>query len=239
MSKLVMNTAPRVGDSVRFAYYDMQGVRPVVGVVTSRRFSEWMEVVATSDDGQYRAVLVSDGDCESPMDPTDYWVTSVLVSGVGWGSNYSNGDTYNDPEDRGSAWRHFDERGLDADAAFIRHMRLFHGIEVRQVNWGSDSDRALAWIEPCERERVGIPDHTPDAAVIESDVNEYNEWASGECYGYTVQERVTWRADVGGVEVTRETWEDTDESCWGFIGYRWAESEALATLNYLVNRDRS
>ena len=31
--------APKVGDSVRFAYYDRQGVRPVVGVVTSRRLS--------------------------------------------------------------------------------------------------------------------------------------------------------------------------------------------------------
>lgn len=33
-------TAPKVGDSVRFAYYDIQGVRLVVGVVTGRRFSK-------------------------------------------------------------------------------------------------------------------------------------------------------------------------------------------------------
>lgn len=35
-----MNAAPKVGDSVRFAYYDIHGVRLVVGVVTSLRFSQ-------------------------------------------------------------------------------------------------------------------------------------------------------------------------------------------------------
>lgn len=34
-----MINVAKVGDSVRFAYYDIQGVRPVVGVVTSLRFS--------------------------------------------------------------------------------------------------------------------------------------------------------------------------------------------------------
>lgn len=201
--------------------------------------SEWVEVVATSDDGRYRAVLMPDSDCTSPMTYTDSWVASVLVSGAGRGAAYSPGETYNDSENRGSAWRHFDERGLDADAAFIRYMRLFHGIEVHEVSWGSDRDRALAWVEPSEADRVGLRGSDDFDATIEYDVNEYNEWASGECYGYIVQERVTWRMDAGGVEDTYETWDDTDESCWGFIGYEYAESEALAALNHLVNRDRS
>ena len=201
--------------------------------------SEWAEVVATSDDGRYRAVLMHDGDCESPMDSSDSWVTSVLISGAGWGSAYSSGETYNDPENRESAWRHFDWRGLDADAVFIRYMLLFHGIEVHQVNWGSTDDRALVWLEPSERERVGIPDFFPDLASIEADVNEYNEWAIGECYGYVIQERVTWHADASGVEATGETWEDTDASCWGFIGYDNAEAEALAALNHLLSQGRS
>lgn len=33
-------TYVKVGDSVRFAYYDIQGVRLVVGVVTGQRFSK-------------------------------------------------------------------------------------------------------------------------------------------------------------------------------------------------------
>ena len=198
--------------------------------------SEWMEVVATSDDGQYRAVLVPDRDCESPMDSSDSWVTSVLISGAGWGSAYSSGETYNDPENRESAWRHFDWRGLDADAVFIRYMLLFHGIEVHQVNWGSTNDRALVWLEPSERERVGIPDRMPDDVVIATEVDEYNAWACGECYGYQIQESVTYFNPIHG---ERRMWEDTDASCWGFIGYEFAEAEALAALNYLVNRDRS
>lgn len=184
--------------------------------------SERAEVVATSDDGWHRVVLMHDWDCESPMDSTDSWVTSVLVSGAG-------GRSYNDPENRESAWRHFDWRVLDADAAFIRYMRLFHGIKAHQVNWGSANDRALAWLEPSERERVGIPDFWPDLALIEADVNEYNEWASGECYGYVVQERVTYFNPIHG---ERRMWEDTDESCWGFIGYEFAESEARAALKH-------
>lgn len=194
--------------------------------------SEWAEVVATSDDGRYRAVLMHDGVCESPMDSSDSWVTSVLISGAGWGSAYSSGETYNDPENRESAWRHFDWRGLDADAVFIRYMLLFHGIEVHQVNWGSTNDRALAWLEPSERGRAGIPDF----ASIEADVNAYNEWAIGECYGYVIQERVTYFNPIHG---ERRMWEDADASCWGFIGYDNAEAEALAALNHLLSQGRS
>ena len=196
--------------------------------------NEWMEVVATSGDGRHRAVLMHDIDCESPIASGDWWTTSVLALPSRWYA--ADVEAPYDPEDRESVWRHFNERGLDADAAFIRYMRLFHGIEVHQVNWGSANDRALAWLEPSERERAGIPDFWPDFAPIETSVNEYNEWASGECYGFIVQERVTWRMDAGGVEDTYETWDDTDESCWGFIGYEYAELEALAALNYLANR---
>ena len=111
--------------------------------------SEWAEVVATSDDGWYRAVLMHDGDCESPMDSSDF---------------------------------------------------------------------------------------LPDFASIEADVNAYNEWAIGECYGYVIQERVTYFNPIHG---ERRMWEDADASCWGFIGYDNAEAEALAALNHLLSQGRS
>lgn len=49
---------------------------------------------------------------------------------------------------------------------------------------------------------------------LAAEIDEYSNWAGGDCYGYVV-------TDVNGAEA---------DSCWGLIGYDYARSEALASL---------
>lgn len=48
-----------------------------------------------------------------------------------------------------------------------------------------------------------------------SEVETYNKWLNGDCWGYVI--------DENGEEI---------DSCWGFIGYDYCESEAKQNLNY-------
>lgn len=196
------------------------------------------EVVATSDDGKMRVILQPDYDCERPMDNGDWWVSSVLTytGGNRWTAS-GELEAERDPEGRLSAWQHFNSYAytltVDPDAAFIRYMRIFHDIEVFEEGWGSDRTRALAWLEPSEAERVGIPrgpGFISDRDIVEGEIQEHNRWADGECYGYRVQAKVELATIFDGEDDDSGEWEDTDDSCWGFIGHEYAEHEATEAL---------
>lgn len=205
--------------------------------------SEYVEVVETTDDGRYRVILVQDTDCESPIAAGDAWVTSVLTLDADrWGGARWN--AMRDPEDRLESLYYLLEALRDGEDAFKRYMRIFHGIEVFDVtihNGYRDTSSALAWVEPSEAERVGVNLGEGGRIVVRQEVDEYNRWADGDVWGYVVQERVTWAkipddgteyrpGDMHPMTETRETWEDTDESCFGFIGYEYAEQEAREAL---------
>lgn len=205
----------------------------------------YTEVIETSDDGRFRVVVSYDTDCESPIDAGDCWVTSVLtLEHSRWGSTWR---AAYDPESRLDMLSRLDDSYLvgtlfEPDEAFIRYMRIFHGIEVVETGWGSDGTRALAWVEPSEAERVGMPAGMA-AENIKNEVNEYNAWARGECYGYVVQKLTTWakvdpEPEGDSDRETRDEWEDTDESCWGFIGYEYAEQEARDALDYVIGESQ-
>lgn len=208
------------------------------------------DVLETTEDGRHRVILMQDEDCSSPID-TDAWLTSLIV--LGWdrgGDYYGAGEVIHDPKNRAETLRHFVTRywGSEKDAGiemFKRYMRLMQGIEVREVNLVRGyraEDTALAWVEPSEVERQGGGYTAGIDAGIDIEVGEYNRWAEGDCWGYQVQElgveeRVFYPADTSK-EVTRskgvETWRDTDESCWGFIGREYAEQEAHDALSHVV-----
>jgi hypothetical protein len=65
--------------------------------------------------------------------------------------------------------------------------------------------------------RAGWTDHGVDlcadelVAVLRSEIDEYNAWATGEVYGYIV-ERAT--------DASAEDWREV-ETCWGHIGHSW------------------
>lgn len=62
-------------------------------------------------------------------------------------------------------------------------------------------------------------------------IDEYNQWAQGECYGYQVQTHNPTCLDCMDPDDDTpqddcDGWRDTDDACWGFIGYEYAEQEA-------------
>lgn len=205
-------------------------------------------VIETSEDGRFRAVLMPDSDCESPL-VGDSWVTSVAMF------NTWSGQLARDPVGRVEAWYRFCGPGQTAAvlyrgemaSAFTHYMETFHKIEVFEVAWGAERLPALAWVEPSEAARVGFdgkiaPVNGYDAAqLVQSEVAEFNMWADGEVYGYAIQERVQWQRIGRDGEPTflaepfqMETWEGTDEGCWGLIGAESAEEEARVALARVV-----
>lgn len=190
-----------------------------------------MEVIETS--GDYRVVLEPDADCEKPMDNGDGWTASVLTYS-GW-DTWRSRTTYEamyDPQGRIDAMRYFEESEwtVEPDESFKRYMAIFHGITVFTVTVVTgEVSNALAWLEPSERERVGIPAEVTDKQALDIEIGEYNRWAQGDCWGYIVQKQVTWTTDDPNF-ADREQWEDTDDSCWGFIGLDYAEQEAREAL---------
>jgi hypothetical protein len=85
----------------------------------------------------------------------------------------------------------------------------------------------------------GIPDGKPmprgyrtDAAKqLQGVIDEYNRWATGDCYGYQVQTHNPLCIDCmdpddADPDPDCDGWTDTDDSYWGFIGWEHAEQEA-------------
>jgi len=198
-------------------------------------------VVATSDDGRFRVILEQDTDCAKPMDDDDGWVTSVLTfDGMSTWQTHTTWQAMRDPESRLDALTHFDDHVGDFNRAepeekFKRWMRLYHGIEVHDVtivNGYRHTSNGLAWVEQSELTRVGFvvlaPTDPGAKAIIDKEIAEHNHWAEGDCWGYRVQELTNWLSE----DETRsmQTWEDTGDSVWGFIGREYAEQEATEAL---------
>lgn len=63
--------------------------------------------------------------------------------------------------------------------------------------------------------------------ICRSSLEEYNAWLAGDCYGMTVEVFEVEGEQVKPVE---------DDSCWGFIGQKWAESELKCHFESEVKR---
>lgn len=80
----------------------------------------------------------------------------------------------------------------------------------------------FAFDTPEARERIGCEDWDEDRlrARIESEIETYDEYLRGECYGYVI-------TDADGEEVG---------ACWGFIGEEWCREEATEEAQAILAR---
>ena len=76
---------------------------------------------------------------------------------------------------------------------------------VTRKNWEDTQGKGVRYSPKSSRDRARA------AALIDGDVEEYSRWLNGECYGYTVTD------PRDGEQV---------DSCWGFIGFEYAEQAA-------------
>ncbi|WP_434589957.1 hypothetical protein [Streptomyces sp. A5-4] len=69
---------------------------------------------------------------------------------------------------------------------------------------------------------------------VEAEMEEYEAWATGDVWGFVVEERVGWTRDDAPDE-SMETWEYVD-SCSGFYGGTYARQQAREALAFYANR---
>lgn len=64
---------------------------------------------------------------------------------------------------------------------------------------------------------------------LRSEISTYNDWVNGDVYGYVIDR-------LAPDQEEHENGEDID-SCWGFYGYSYAESEGESALIHCANGD--
>lgn len=141
------------------------------------------------------------------------------------------------------------ERGLGS--AFGRYLKIFHNVDAWPVymydhsaislSTGSFIGRAQhaewdsgqigwAYIRPDAQKWEGMDEE----AVVSGFVETLGQWINGEVYGYVLEKNRHGRIvfdDADEDDLEYEDWDEVD-SCWGIIGYDWAETEGKQALQY-------
>lgn len=201
------------------------------------------DVVAQQGDYRVRVVPDEDG---AASDPRDY---DELVDIVTPSSLRYNVRTQH------AAFQHaHDElydRGLGG--AFGRYVKIFHNVDAFPVYMYDHSAIALsigsfigrAQHAEWDSGQIGWAYVRPDAErwddmdeekILSGFVETLGQWINGEVYGYVLEKNRHGRIVFDDDEEDDLEYEDWDEvdSCWGIIGYDWAEKEGRQALDYEI-----
>lgn len=170
------------------------------------------EILETA--GPYRVGLEADQDARNPRREFDHLCHVLTVPH----SHYIDVDDDGGPLQEG--WDRIKNR-TDAVDVFTRWARIFHGAVV-DYHTPERGPVSVWYLLPEQFSEVPDP-----LACIKAEIEEYQNWADGEVYGYIIEEAVDWvRKDNEDEEMS--TWEQVDDgSCWGFFGYKYAKESAL------------
>lgn len=192
----------------------------------------------TTDKGTFRVYLSQDDDPMHPREEYDQIATMVLSH-----------RRYNLPREGELAGRideAFDRGGHPLAARYLtatgqavavlpvwgyEHGQLTLKAGERDYPFSDSWDSGLAgliYVTPeAAREAFGEA-YTGEqlAALMISEVEEYDQYLTGDVWGYVV-ERLIPECEHCGCE---QRWE-VEESCWGFYGYEYAEKEARDVLS--------
>lgn len=173
--------------------------------------------------GRYRVRLAVQQDSQecNPRTNDDCNLANVITPK---GQRYIDVDKDGGPLADG--WERIEDRYVDAVPVFTRWARIFHGATVVEDR-PYDGAWSLWYVMPDKLAETTVPAEK----VIEVEKGEYRKWAEGEVYGYIIEKDVTRiprdaedREDPDLDDETRE-WEHVD-SCWGLIGWEYAEETA-------------
>lgn len=192
-----------------------------------------INVIEESD--QFRVILEvdDDGSWSNPLAHSDdssiYVISYEWCAGGLWSGNFKAPDGVGPHIDLYRAFLRKGERAffpINTAEQFARHIQMFRGC-VAMVD-GSD-----IWYTTKPEE------FTEPRAALASFCDEYTAWANGEVYGYAIQERCLWKTNT--IAGPREHWEwETHDSCWGFIGYDYAEQTAREEFKaFIENKENS
>lgn len=139
------------------------------------------------------------------------------------------------------------DKGLGG--AFGRYLKIFHDVDAVPVFIYEHSGVALStgsFIGRAQHAQwdsgmIGWAYINPDAEkwegmepekILSGTVETLGQWMNGEVYGWISEKKVSGTkvyADEDHEDEDFEEWE-VDESCWGYIGYEFAEEEAKGQL---------
>jgi len=197
---------------------------------------------------EYRVRLEQDQDCESPRE--DDVPAGVICA---WSLDYTwpAEDSDQVTADRvRKAVGHYGQFGMYHEgrsfAAVSRWLRMFYGATIVLPLYSSNAGLStgtqdetpeagnyvgVTFDQPSTRKTTGIPtERMADALRI--DVEQYAQWAEGDCYGYVIERKAENPHPDCHASHDDEDWQYVD-SCWGMVGSKWAEEsarEALASI---------
>lgn len=197
------------------------------------------EVVEERDG--YRVRLVPDMD-GSAANPREYMATEIVTPSMRNWNVRTEGAEFQREHDE------LYERGLGG--AFGRYLKIFHDITAVPVYMYEHSDVALstgsfigraqhaewdsgmigwAYITKAKLDETGITE--PEKAMA-TEVQELGRWMNGEVYGYVVEKQEFWSKEYEDPKLADEEGWDwvPEDSCWGIIGYEYAEEAAKEAL---------
>lgn len=182
------------------------------------------------ETGDVRVHLYVDGDAGSLDDQGDFLPFVVQVesswahhrgfgaAGEWWAEGF-------DAADISRAWAYY----RDAEKV-ERWLRICHEVPAveswsdRHGNWWF----AIATPKWVREALGGIEAHT--VGELKQTAQFVQDWAEGNVYGYEVERKLTGKkVYADGSEFGFEEWAEVD-SCWGFVGDKWAEENALEAL---------
>lgn len=170
------------------------------------------EVLAVSDDGLRRVLLVQDS---CPLPPEDEYHAPFIRVEHRWGradaepmNGYSG--------EHADAYNRFHQSDLhDPEAVFERWLRIFHGTRT-VISYGPNNYTDYKYIcfdTDYWARSVGCPD---GKRANGADLGEYIAYLENDVYGL-VSERLVGGA-CGHAECEEHTKWETDDSIWGFYG---------------------
>ena len=187
------------------------------------------------DDVRVRIVLD-----DSPEQPYDCSSSPILrIEKIGYGSVRAvfvdTGEMRPHQEDEYviNAVQHWETTPSDRDWHLMeKYLRAFFGVTIIETYWSESfwyvTYNSKAWRKSIGFDGVIAPEDDDDPA--KPSLEEYQAWCEGECYGYVVEKKVTWRkvdptTDDPDYLDEMHTWETVD-SCWGFYGDEYVKEAA-------------
>lgn len=183
--------------------------------------------------GDYRVRVILDECGEKPYNDGGGAVYDLDYGRFRWRATLLGSCSSNHGADLGPAIAAAWERWSDRDM-LTRYLRAFY--DVAGVTFADVGDwQLVALVTHADmRECWGFPDvaayrqrtgrENPAGGLLD----EWQAWALGDVWGYVVEKRARY-ANVADPADVLDRWREVD-SCWGFYGREYVDSEALAAL---------
>lgn len=195
-----------------------------------------MEAIETKDLGNYRIKIFQD---ESPDSPRDWDNLGTMVC---FHRRYNLGDKHDYDHNDYSGWEEM-KKAIDKneDALIILPLYLYDhsGITMStspfSCRWDSGQVGFIYVSKKKVREEYGVKRISPKVAekalnVLEGEVKTYDQYLTGDVYGYRVYKVTT-------CELGHEHEEEID-SCWGYYGQEECMKEAEGIAEWHVEDDK-